>query len=164
MPKFLSLQYTMGQSLDHHHSFMVQYKPNEDKSLDMHIDDSEITFNININSNFKGSYLTICGLTGDKNRRNLTKNYDHKLGRCLVHAGSHRHGAKNIISGERMNIIIWCKSSSYRQYKSHGSGNCVCCKVHKNENNPDLLCLSKTHDKDYKKWVKLLQNNNDNKI
>jgi hypothetical protein len=35
---------TEGAQFDSHHSFMVQYKPNEDLGLDMHTDDSDVTF------------------------------------------------------------------------------------------------------------------------
>ena len=31
-----------GRSVDHHHSFLVQYKTGADVSLDMHIDDAEV--------------------------------------------------------------------------------------------------------------------------
>ena len=40
--------------------------------------------------------------------------YEHVRGTCLVHMGRHRHGANDIEDGERNNLIIWCKSSSYR--------------------------------------------------
>jgi hypothetical protein len=32
-----------GRSIDHHHTFLVQYKADADLSLDMHIDDSEVS-------------------------------------------------------------------------------------------------------------------------
>ena len=31
---------------DMHHSFMVQYRQGEDTGLDMHTDDSDVTFNV----------------------------------------------------------------------------------------------------------------------
>lgn len=51
-----------GNSIDHHHSFVVEYKIGNDLNLDMHIDDSEITFNVNLFDQFTGAGLTFCGL------------------------------------------------------------------------------------------------------
>ena len=50
---------------DAHHSFIVRYKSDEDPGLDMHTDDSDVTFNACLNSNFtrrRGrAGLTFCG-------------------------------------------------------------------------------------------------------
>ena len=150
------LDFTFHGTLDHHHTFMVQYKMDADLFLDMHIDDSEVTFNINLLDKFNGAELAICGLTGEKKRRNHLLSYNHHKGKCLIHAGRQRHGARAITDGERQNLIIWCKSSWYRMINPHGSGKCACCKYqkkYKNQNDPDPICLSKTHDQDYQKWV-----------
>eukprot|EP01084_Bolivina_argentea_P313739 543356_1 len=155
------LDFTYNGSLDHHHTFMVQYKTDADLFLDMHIDDSEVTFNINIFDEFTGAELAICGLTGEKTRRSHLLSYNHKKGRCLVHAGRQRHGARSITGGERQNLVIWCRSSWERVINPHGSGRCACCKYakkYKDQNDPDPICLSKTHDKDYDKWVDTYSN------
>jgi len=46
-----------GDNLDTHHSFVVKYRPEEDKALSMHVDDSEVTCNIAISEGFEGSNL-----------------------------------------------------------------------------------------------------------
>ena len=113
-----------------------------------------MTFNVNLLDEFQGAELAICGLTGEKKRRNHLLSYQHKRGRCLVHAGKQRHGARAITEGERQNLIIWCRSSWYRMIYPHGSGQCACCKHRdKEQNDPDPICLSKTHDRDYDQWV-----------
>ena len=61
------LDFTFHGTLDHHHTFMVQYKMDADLFLDMHIDDSEVTFNINLLDKFEGAELAICGLTERQN-------------------------------------------------------------------------------------------------
>jgi ubiquitin-protein ligase len=44
------LDYMFGGSrLDTHHAFVVKYRPDEDRALSMHTDDSEITLNISLN-------------------------------------------------------------------------------------------------------------------
>ena len=35
-----------GASFDDHHSFCVSYKPDEDRGLDMHTDNSDVTLNV----------------------------------------------------------------------------------------------------------------------
>jgi hypothetical protein len=44
----------------------------------------------------------------------------HKVGRALLHRGQHRHGANEIASGERYNLILWCRSNQYRQQDNFG--------------------------------------------
>jgi superfamily II DNA or RNA helicase len=44
----------------------------------------------------------------------------HKLGRALLHRGQHRHGANEITSGERYNLILWCRSNQYRLQDNSG--------------------------------------------
>jgi len=135
-----------GDSLDHHHTFIVQYKVGKDLSLDMHTDDSEVTFNVNIHDEFEGSSLNFCGMHGQVDLRKHKLAYHHKKGRAVVHAGTQRHGAADITEGERNNLIFWCKSSKYRQsYElAPRSDKHVA---------PDKVCLSKKHDADYHFWV-----------
>ena len=40
--------------------------------------------------------------------------YSHVPGACVLHLGRHRHGARNITSGHRSNLILWCRSSVFR--------------------------------------------------
>lgn len=37
----------------------------------------------------------------------------HEIGTALIHWGSHVHGANPVQSGERINLIIWCKKEIY---------------------------------------------------
>uniref|UniRef100_A0A6B2L3U1 Fe2OG dioxygenase domain-containing protein n=1 Tax=Arcella intermedia TaxID=1963864 RepID=A0A6B2L3U1_9EUKA len=137
-----------GRSLDHHHTFVVEYKVGKDLSLDMHTDDSEVTLNVNLYDSFEGASLNFCGRRnaehGAERKHALT--YNHKKGRAVVHLGSLRHGAAPITSGERFNLIVWGRSSQYREQGRHRE-------YYKHfEEVPDPICLSKTHDQDYKYW------------
>eukprot|EP00730_Choanoeca_flexa_P012569 TRINITY_DN4398_c0_g1_i1.p1 TRINITY_DN4398_c0_g1~~TRINITY_DN4398_c0_g1_i1.p1 ORF type:complete len:609 (+),score=132.19 TRINITY_DN4398_c0_g1_i1:257-1828(+) len=138
-----------GQPMDHHHSFVVQYERGHDIHLDMHTDDSEFTCNVNLVDTFTGSGLSFCGMHGSENHRKLQQVYQHKRGRAVVHAGMHRHGADPLLSGRRENLIVWCRSSAYRQtadfyarYKD----------AYLAEEAPDERCLSRTHDRDFGHW------------
>ena len=139
---------TEGEHADHHHSFMVQYKAGEDLGLDMHVDACDVTLNVCLGKEFTGAGLTFCGIRGNGSgdERRFSYRHRHVLGRAIMHLGSHRHGADDIISGERYNLIMWNKSSTFRtsrafmaKYNEAPSTN----------GTPDLVCLSYTHDRDY---------------
>ena len=131
---------------------MVQYKQGEDLGLDMHHDDSDVTLNVCLGKQFTGATLSFCGGFGTKGHRKHTHTYSHCRGRGLIHLGSHRHGADDIISGERYNLIVWSTNAAWREsdeYQSinsrvnlHGSDAV-------NNEEPDPICLSFTHDPDY---------------
>eukprot|EP00005_Dracoamoeba_jomungandri_P006369 CAMPEP_0174261948 /NCGR_PEP_ID=MMETSP0439-20130205/12686_1 /TAXON_ID=0 /ORGANISM="Stereomyxa ramosa, Strain Chinc5" /LENGTH=500 /DNA_ID=CAMNT_0015346569 /DNA_START=24 /DNA_END=1526 /DNA_ORIENTATION=- len=139
-----------GSTVDHHHTFMVHYEPNKDRDLDMHIDDSEVTVNINLVDEFTGAGLAFCGLFYNKEHREHSTTYEHKKGRGIIHAGAHRHGALSIRAGVRKNFIMWMRSSSYRLSRPPY--------LRKDADvQPDKICLSRTHDKDYDHWSALLK-------
>jgi hypothetical protein len=132
------------EPFDDHHSFIVSYRPNEDTELDMHTDDSDITWNICLSPapTFSGSTLNFCGDVGNSDHRKFVRTYQHDLGRGVVHFGSRRHGASPLVDGERHNLIIWCRSSLIRKDSSERN-------YRKEEGPPDIVCLSWTHDRDY---------------
>lgn len=101
----------VGSQFDRHHTFVVRYKVGEDLGLDMHTDDSDVTFNICLGKTFKGAGLQFCGNQGSANHRKASLQYQHKLGHCVVHRGHRRHGADDITEGERLNLIVWARSS-----------------------------------------------------
>ena len=137
------------QELDHHHTFVVEYKKDGgDRGLDMHHDSSEATLNVCLNSSFTGAGLRFCGRSGTTVYRKEQTVIQHKLGRAVLHLGRHRHGAEDINSGERLNLIIWARSSSYRGAAAYGNipldGF-----PKRTEIDVDQMCLSKTNDHDY---------------
>jgi hypothetical protein len=144
-----------GQSLDHHHAFVVQYKPSEDKGLDMHTDACDVTLNVCLGRDFTGGGLTLCGLRGGDagpsgGERKLRMVHSHRRGQAILHLGRQRHGADDIVTGERYNLILWNKSSGHRlsrgflsKYKTRPTAD---------EASPDLVCLSYTHDDDFQNY------------
>ena len=77
-----------------HHSFIVSYSTDKDTHLDMHTDDSDVTFNICLgNEGFTASGLTFCGIRGQSNHRKFSCSYQHHIGHAVVHLGEQRHGA-----------------------------------------------------------------------
>eukprot|EP00008_Paramoeba_atlantica_P015668 CAMPEP_0201477772 /NCGR_PEP_ID=MMETSP0151_2-20130828/2738_1 /ASSEMBLY_ACC=CAM_ASM_000257 /TAXON_ID=200890 /ORGANISM="Paramoeba atlantica, Strain 621/1 / CCAP 1560/9" /LENGTH=460 /DNA_ID=CAMNT_0047858605 /DNA_START=40 /DNA_END=1422 /DNA_ORIENTATION=+ len=133
-----------GNCLDDHHTFIVQYKQGEDLGLDMHVDDADVTCNICLGKEFSGAGLTFCGSFGHPHHRHQSLAYQHVVGNCVIHLGSRRHGADDIESGERLNLIIWNRSHTFRSSKLRTER-----KMLVEDGNPDGVCLSKTHDRDF---------------
>eukprot|EP00966_Prymnesium_polylepis_P090364 2092814-Prymnesium_polylepis.1 len=92
-----------GAHVDHHHTFMVQYRAGEDLGLDMHTDACDVTLNVCLGKDFTGAGLTFCGLRGDDSgdERRFQYRHTHVKGRAIMHLGHQRHGADDIETGER---------------------------------------------------------------
>ncbi|CAD7923318.1 unnamed protein product, partial [Amoebophrya sp. A120] len=135
----------VGSNWDGHHSFIVQYSPRKDTHLDMHTDDSDVTINIALGiGQFSGSEVRFCGKMGKKDHRKNQCVYTNKKGTAIMHLGRHRHGAMEITEGERMNLILWNRGTSYRETYEYDFN------VHERESGPpDKVCVSYTHDRDY---------------
>eukprot|EP01094_Clydonella_sp_ATCC50884_P016186 TRINITY_DN2692_c0_g1_i3.p1 TRINITY_DN2692_c0_g1~~TRINITY_DN2692_c0_g1_i3.p1 ORF type:complete len:155 (-),score=48.14 TRINITY_DN2692_c0_g1_i3:207-671(-) len=114
-----------GASIDGHHGFVVQYTMKGDRKLDFHFDDSEVTLNVCLGMRFQGGALYFRGILEEESTHTEEVALEHRVGVGLVHAGKHRHGAMPIEAGERLNLILWCRSSSYRA--AHAHGQCACC-------------------------------------
>ncbi|KAJ9435594.1 putative PKHD-type hydroxylase [Diplonema papillatum] len=134
----------LGSDCDSHHTFNVRYRPDEDRGLDMHTDDSDVTFNVCLGKEFEGAGLQFCGTMKKARHRKASAQVRHALGRCLVHLGQLRHGADDIIAGERQNLIIWMRNSQWRKTEEYEAG-----AFETEAEPPDPVCLSYTHDRDY---------------
>jgi thiol-disulfide isomerase/thioredoxin len=134
-----------GSAFDKHHSFMVKYKSGEDRGLDMHHDDSDVTLNVCLGREFTGATLSFCGGFGHADHRRHVHTYAHVIGRAIVHLGTHRHGADDIVSGERYNLIVW-STGPWRETDEYKAGQQ---RNHHGEGEPDPICLSYTHDPDF---------------
>ena len=138
-----------GGALTSHHAFVVQYQEGKDLGLDMHTDDSDVTFNVCLGKAFDGAGLTFCGVLGAAEtaapHRRKTAVYRHVQGRCVAHLGAHRHGADDLRAGERVNLIVWNHSIAYRSSDAYRWRD-----VPEETEPPSLECLSYTHDRDYR--------------
>ncbi|KAF1878916.1 hypothetical protein Lal_00047588 [Lupinus albus] len=130
-----------GSTLDSHHGFVVEYGTNRDVELGFHVDDSEITLNICLGKEFSGGELFFRGVRCDDHVNTETQteeifDYSHVLGRAILHRGRNRHGARPTTSGNRLNLILWCRSSVYREsrrYQRNFSSWCGECRRKKKE-------------------------------
>jgi hypothetical protein len=132
------------------HAFIVAYdaEPGRDLGLDMHTDDSDITFNVCLGKAFEGATLTFCGALGSAAHRKKQIAYAHEVGRCVVHRGRQRHGADAIASGHRRNLIIWCTNEGFRELADIKGGAPASKSKWQAEDGVDPVCVSFTHDID----------------
>jgi len=133
-----------GSCWDGHHCFIVRYRSGEDLGLDMHTDDSDVTMNLCLGLEFAGAGLQFCGMVGATDHRKHCYTYYHKKGTCVIHLGRRRHGADDITSGERLNLILWNHSSTYRASDESENPDYLI-----EEGPPDAVCVSYTHDRDF---------------
>ncbi|KAG2700816.1 hypothetical protein I3843_06G014500 [Carya illinoinensis] len=130
-----------GSTLDSHHGFVVEYGMDRDVELGFHVDDSEVTLNVCLGEQFGGGDLFFRGVRCDKHVHSGTQSeeifdYSHVPGRAVLHRGRHRHGARATTSGQRVNLLLWCRSSVFRElkkYKKEFSSWCGECQREKKE-------------------------------
>ena len=70
-------------SKDGHHCFIVRYRSGEDLGLDMHTDDSDVTFNLCLGLEFTGAGLQFCGMAGAADHRKHRHSYLHRKARAI---------------------------------------------------------------------------------
>ncbi|KMZ56356.1 2-oxoglutarate (2OG) and Fe(II)-dependent oxygenase superfamilyprotein [Zostera marina] len=113
-----------GQSLDSHHGFVVEYGNDKDRELGFHVDDSEVTLNVCLGNKFLGGDLFFRGVRCEKHVNSDIQpeeyfDYQHVPGQAILHRGRHRHGALPTTDGYRINMILWCRSSNFREMKKY---------------------------------------------
>ncbi len=124
-----------GATLDHHHGFVVDYSFETDIDLGFHVDDAEVTVNLCLSDDFVGGDLFMRGrrcfhhIQTAPNADELF-DYIHTPGMAIIHAGMHRHGAFPIEGGHRRNLILWCRSHTYRQTQPHSAPCPAWCGAH----------------------------------
>ncbi len=107
-------------TLDHHHGFVVHYGTRWDRDLALHVDDSEVTVNVCLGRSFDGGELLMSGRRCGAHLQTRARPGERvalaqEPGFALIHAGMHRHEALPVTRGERLNLILWCRSSAFRR-------------------------------------------------
>lgn len=122
----------VGATLDNHHGFVVDYEMGKDEHLDFHVDQSDVTLNVCLGQTFTDGNLYFGGIRCAVHQQTMPRpeeafTVQHQPGQALLHRGKHRHAAENITAGRRMNLILWCMSSTYQnQYDSHACTQWCC--------------------------------------
>eukprot|EP00268_Persea_americana_P045362 TRINITY_DN4621_c0_g1_i1.p1 TRINITY_DN4621_c0_g1~~TRINITY_DN4621_c0_g1_i1.p1 ORF type:complete len:384 (-),score=63.12 TRINITY_DN4621_c0_g1_i1:673-1824(-) len=140
-----------GSSLDSHHGFVVEYGKDRDAELGFHVDDSEVSLNVCLGKQFTGGELFFRGVRCDRHVNSPTQpeeffDYSHVPGQAVLHRGRHRHGACATTSGHRINLLLWCRSSVFRElkkYQKEFSTWCGECQREKKERQRQSLAATK---------------------
>ena len=118
--------------LNNIHSYVVRYSKSLDHDLGLHVDDSFLTINLCLNSDFEGSELVFEGTRCPRHIETLASDreiacVDHKRGFIVFHHGKNRHYVNHIKDGERYNLIIWCQNSAEhsRWFDASRDGTCL---------------------------------------
>ncbi|KAJ4973948.1 hypothetical protein NE237_007122 [Protea cynaroides] len=130
-----------GFTLDSHHGFVVHYGKDWAVDLGLHVDDSEVTLNVCLGNQFSGGEQYFGGIRCDKHMNTRiepeeTLDYSQVPGKAVLYHGHHRHGARATTAGHRINLILWCRSSVFREMKEYQKKNsswCEWCQHEKKE-------------------------------
>ena len=92
-----------------HYGFVVRYKLGEDLELAEHTDASVVTLNVCLGKDFEGGELTFKGTRMVDNRPKEVPPKQLRItpGMAIIHRGGQYHSAKPLVSGERINMIVW---------------------------------------------------------
>ncbi|XP_043696038.1 2-oxoglutarate and iron-dependent oxygenase domain-containing protein CP2-like [Telopea speciosissima] len=140
-----------GSTLDSHHGFVVEYGKDRDVDLGFHVDDSEVTLNVCLGKQFSGGELFFRGIRCEKHVNTETQSeeildYSHVPGKAVLHRGRHRHGARATTAGHRINLLLWCRSSVFRElkkYQKNFSNWCGECQREKKERQRQSVATTK---------------------
>ena len=100
-----------GDVLNAHHSFIVQYGADADRSLDVHMDQSDVTVNAALGEEWTvGRRPCFTGARNSGREKTERVQLRVPVGRAIMHVGQHWHRALNIASGQRSNAIFWLRS------------------------------------------------------
>ena len=114
-----------------------------------HHDASEVTLNVCVGKTFVGGGLRFCGSFGSESHRQELCVLTHSIGRAVMHLGRQRHGADDVDSGERLNLIVWARSSTFRAAAAYGHVPPDGYPKAEERGPPSKLCLSRANDPDY---------------
>ena len=105
-----------GGKLDSHKAFTVKYLEGSDTDLSYHYDNAEVTLNVAVSpeNSFSGGALYFGEMRNKRVENKDCTIYQHKSTFGILHRGQHMHGAQSIVSGERVNLIIWMRASAVR--------------------------------------------------
>ena len=94
--------------------FFIHYEHGFDQRLDLHTDDSDITFNLCLGDTFEGSNVIYVGSQINKISKN-PKDHGQDIKTSLlkglgqIFRGRHPHYTEKILNGSRWNLVLWCK-------------------------------------------------------
>lgn len=126
-----------------------------------------MTLNVCLGEDFQAAGLTFCGNVGAADHRIVSATYQHTPGHAVLHlgrrahvanrcsahldelclpVGRRRHGADDIQSGHRINLIMWSYNRDYRASRAYRRRSQM---FTRESSPPSPECTSYTHDRDF---------------
>ena len=101
------------------HGFVAQYGEAADRSLGLHVDDSDVTMTLCLGSDFEGSEIVFEGIRCPLHQQTHNTEAERVIvapvpGNALIHLGAHRHRVSSLLSGHRQSLILWARGASTR--------------------------------------------------
>ena len=98
------------------HAFLADYGEGRDVDLDLHVDQSEVTLDLCLGTDFDGGDLLFEGRRcfrhlDDPPAEGETFRYAHVPGQAVLHAGKNRHRAEAVTRGRRAQLVLWGRIS-----------------------------------------------------
>ena len=103
--KPLAKRFFPAEKLAEQYGFIVDYEQGKQRGLVTHYDASDVTLNVCLGRKFEGGTLVFSDPTVE---------LDHKIGQAVLHHGTRLHRAKPLESGQRSNLILWCRRKRKR--------------------------------------------------
>lgn len=106
-----------GAHMDRHKSFVVRYEMGQDEELSSHYDNAELTLNVSLGRGFESGELLFYGPKGRAAASPLAAHdwTGAGAGHAVLHLGRELHAALPITAGERLNLVMWCRSTRWRR-------------------------------------------------
>ena len=100
------------QGLVAQHAFLADYAEDRDIELSLHVDQSDVTLDLCLGTDFEGGELVLegprCfGHLDHPPRVGERFVYSHVPGTALIHAGKNRHCALPITAGRSAQLVLW---------------------------------------------------------
>lgn len=124
-----------GMDVDWRHGYLARYRPHQRSRLVKHTDDAELTLNIGINDSYEGGAVRFGEFRGEAPVGEGENDYQHDLGKGILHSGRHFHAVVPVTQGERWVWIMWTRS-----WSAERSTSCPCCWLN-NKSPKDQPCI-----------------------
>ncbi|XP_065280249.1 2-oxoglutarate and iron-dependent oxygenase domain-containing protein 2-like [Dermacentor albipictus] len=105
-----------GARFDSHNAFTVRCEPGSESGLEFHYDNAEVTLNVCLGRrDFGGGELYFSDMREEPLDQCSTTMLQRQLPRhAFLHRGQQLSGSVPALSGERVNLVVWLRSSELR--------------------------------------------------
>ncbi|TKY50906.1 PKHD-type hydroxylase [Spatholobus suberectus] len=102
---------------ENYEDFQLEFDPHLFSSLEQYLPPHMLNLSRDVKVQYMRNILLHYLPESDRIREIF--NYCHVPGHAILHPGRHRHGARPTTAGNRINLILWCRSSDFRELKKY---------------------------------------------